>query len=141
MSHPPATRRDHQRFCAVEGWERVRSARGKRGTHHTTYELALPNGDILRTRVSRPPDRTEYGASMFSHILRDQLQVTEEEFWACVRDRVPPDRGQPSENRETIPTDLIWKLRNEVGIPEAEIADMTRKEAIDRMQVYWTTGE
>jgi len=40
-----------------------------------------------------------------------------------------------------IPADLIWKLHHDVGVPEAAIADLTRQEAIDRMQVHWTTGE
>ena len=88
-------RADHDRFCQVEGWRRVRDARGRTDTHHITYELELPDGRTLRTPVSHPPDRTDYGPSLFAHILRDQLAVTEKEFWACVRDGTVPNRGGP----------------------------------------------
>lgn len=44
MSWPQATRRDHERFCDIEGWKPVRDVRGRTGAHHVTYELALPDG-------------------------------------------------------------------------------------------------
>jgi hypothetical protein len=48
------------------------------GTHHVTYELDLPDGRILRTRISHPPGRTTYGpSSLWAHVPRDQLQVSE----------------------------------------------------------------
>src|SRR4051794_41203434 len=65
MSDAVATRDDHQRFCAVEGWVQVRNARGKPVRHHETYELSLFDGRILRTRISRPVNRTTYGPAMF----------------------------------------------------------------------------
>jgi hypothetical protein len=76
------------------GWLDL-AARGRTGTHYVTYELGLPDGRILRTRISHPVDRNAYGSSLWSHILRDQLGVSEEEFWACVRDGIKPDRGVP----------------------------------------------
>jgi hypothetical protein len=95
VNWPEPTRERHEQFCKAEEWERVRDARGRTGTHHITYELAIPDGRILRTRVSHPVDRTGYGPSMWAHILRDQLNVTEGVFWACVLDAKLPDRGTP----------------------------------------------
>lgn len=78
---------------------------------------------------------------MWSHILRDQLGVTEEEFWACVQDGQLPDRGAPPEpTREPIPTGLLWQLINRVGLPEDEVAAMTKEEAIERLNRFWLTG-
>src|SRR5205085_2063005 len=102
--------------------------RGRTGTHHITYELALPDGTILRTRVSHPPDRTGYGVDMWKHILRDQLEVDEAVFWACVRDRRPPDRGGVTIPGETLPAALVALLIRQVGIPEAEVAKLTREQ-------------
>jgi hypothetical protein len=140
MSDAVATRDDHQRFCAVEGWVQVRNARGKPVRHHETYELSLFDGRILRTRISRPVNRTTYGPAMFGHILNEQLQVTEDEFWLCVRDRQPPHRaGAPGTASErSLPASLVHQLLHEVRVPEAEVAAMTRDEAIARMQEYWT---
>lgn len=77
MTWPQLTRKDHETFCQVEEWRRVRDARGRTGTHHVTYELDLIDGRILRTRISHPVDRGSYGRSMWKRILRDQLEIDE----------------------------------------------------------------
>lgn len=141
MSFPAPTREAHLNFCRTEGWDPVRSARGKSGTHHDTFELTLPTGDVLRTRVSRPPDRSTYGPSLWSHILKDQLHVTEQEFWACVQDGVLPDRGRAPEPANAVPTEVLWQLINRVGLSSDEAGRLTREEAIARLQQYWTTGD
>ncbi|GAA4856630.1 cytotoxic translational repressor of toxin-antitoxin stability system [Saccharopolyspora cebuensis] len=140
MTWPQPTRRDHETFCRVEQWRRVRDARGRTGTHHVTYELALPDGRTLRARISHPVDRSGYGPSMWRHVLRDQLHVEEGEFWACVRDGVVPDRGVPAPPRTAVPADLVHLLISRVGLDEAEVAGMTKDEAAARMQRYWTGG-
>lgn len=95
---------------------------------------------MLRTRISRPVDRTDYGKSMWAHILRDQLQVEEPVFWACVEDGVVPDRGQPEARPEALPVELVHLL-TKAGLDDAAIAEMTREEAIARLQRYWTEGK
>jgi hypothetical protein len=134
------TRQDHDKFCGVEGWTPVRDARGRTGTHHLTYELHLPDGRILRTRISHPPDRTTYGSNLWSHILRDQLGVSEEEFWACVRDGIKPDRGVPEASPKALPADLVYLLINRVGLAEPEVAAMSKAEAVERLNRYWAEG-
>ena len=57
-------------------------ARGGKVIHYITYELPLFDGRRLRTRVWRPADNTTYGPSLWKAILRDRLEVTEDEFWA-----------------------------------------------------------
>ncbi|MFC9291436.1 cytotoxic translational repressor of toxin-antitoxin stability system [Streptomyces sp. NPDC057052] len=140
MTWPQPDRENHDRFCRVEKWLRVRDARGRTGTHHVTYELTLHDGRILRTRVSHPVDRTAYGAAMWRHILRDQLDVTEDEFWACAQQGEPPDRGAPGPPREALPADLVYLLIHRVGVGEDTVAGMTRDEAVARLQQYWTDG-
>ena len=139
-SWPPSTRKDHETFCEVEQWQRVRDARGRAGTHHVTYELDLVDGRILRTRISHPVDRTDYGPSMWKHILRDQLDVNESAFWACVQDGVKPDRGAPMPPKDALPADLVYLLLSKVGLDESEVAAMSKDEAISRLQSYWTEG-
>lgn len=141
MSIPAASRDDHRRFCELEGWRLVRSAAGKRSTHHETYELELPTGDVLRTRVSRPPDRTVYGRGLWSHILRDQLQVSQEEFWQCVHDGILPTRSQPVASGHSVPTEVLYLLKQRVGLSDDQLAGMSAEAAIERLQRYWITGE
>jgi len=136
VSFPAPTRADHQKFCEGEGWTRVRTARGKTGTHHLTFELTLPDGRVLRTRISHPPDRSTYGRAMWGHILRDQLDVTEDVFWACVRDKVVPTRAFTARPGTGIPAALVHQLLTH-GVPESEVAAMTRAQALERLNELW----
>ena len=138
MSRPQPTRKDHERFCEVEGWRQVRSARGRTGTHHVTYELGLPDGAVLRTRVSHPVDRTDDGPGLWQHILRNQLRVDDATFWACVTKGLRPDRGGPVRRTDALPADVVHLLVHRVGLSERDAAAMTRDEAIARLQRFWT---
>jgi hypothetical protein len=90
--------------------------------HHRTYELALWDGRILRTRISKPVDKTDYAPSMWSHILKNQLDVTANAFWSCVNDRVLPDRGSPNkpDPKRAVPLFFIEALR-ERGVDDDTI--------------------
>jgi hypothetical protein len=132
------SRRDHQRFCDIEGWTEVRNARGKPTQHHITYELTLGDGRILRTRISRPANANTYGKGLWSHILDDQLQVTAEEFWECVDHKRPPQR-QPSTNppATTFPASLAYQLVHVLHMTSEEIAGLTLEDAVRLMAEYW----
>lgn len=135
---PTPTPKDHETFCRTEGWRPVRDARGRTGTHHVTFEFDLPDGGVARARVSHPADRTDYGRSLWTHILRDQLLVSEEEFWTCVCDGVAPDRGRVVESPDALPAELVHLLIHRVGLRDDEVAAMSRRQAVERIQRYWT---
>lgn len=138
MTWPQPTRADHDAFCRTEGWSLVRDARGGTVKHHRTYELALPDGRILRTRISRPVDKSGYGPAIWQHILRDQLAVDEGTFWACVKDGAKPRRGPVHvAPAESIPAGVVFQLIHKAGVPEAEVARLSRDEAIARLQEFW----
>ena len=137
MTWPEPTRADHERFCAVEGWRRIRDAKGRTGTHHVTYELVLPDGQVIRTRISHPPDRTGYGPALWGHILRDHLKVDQKTFWTCVQDGRRPDRGIPQSPEEALPADLVHLLLTRVGLTEDGVRRLTKPEAIARLQEHW----
>jgi hypothetical protein len=140
LTWPAPTRQTHEAFCQTEGWQLVQTARGKTGTHHVTYELQLHDGRILRTRISRPVNRDTYGPGIWGHILKDQLDVDQATFWACVQDGTKPDRGVPEPPAGALPADLVHLLLNRVRLSEAEVAAMSKDQAIARMQQYWATG-
>jgi len=136
-SAPAPSRADHQRFVETEGWASVPS------THHATYELELADGRILRTCISRPPGRSHtYGPAMWSHILRDQLDVSEETFWRCVQEGRLPDRGTQADEApaDAIPVEVVRLLIDRVGLDEREVSRMTRAGAIARLGEFWTAG-
>lgn len=141
MSFPQPTRRDHDKFCRTEGWREAHNARGGTVRHHITYEFDTPDGAVLRTRVSRPVSGDVYGPSMWGHILRDQLQVDESTFWACVRDGVIPDRGSDTQpTGEALPAEMVYLLINRVGLSGSEVASLSKKQAIERLTRYWAGG-
>jgi hypothetical protein len=106
-------------------------------------QLVALDGRVLRTRITRPPDRTTYGPRLWAHVLRDQLKVTGDEFWAYVDDGLLPDRrpDRPSPAREsTIPVEVAELLVGRVGLRREDLVSMSRTDAIARLTAYWTTG-
>ncbi len=140
--HPPATREHHDSFCTTEQWELKRGATGQPVRHHRTYILRLWDGRVLRTRLSRPVDGSEYPASMWAHILRAQLEVDTASFWACVEDQVLPDRGAPKPRtaRKPIPLHLYRELTR-LGVPESEIAELDAAGAANRYAAILAAGD
>jgi hypothetical protein len=138
--HPAPDRERHDDFCVIERWEIVHGSKGKPVQHHRTYELVIPSGDILRTRISKPVDRTTYSASMWSAILREQLKVTNDEFRACVQNKVLPDRGGAvaAPNPKALPLHLLNELIERVGMTPEDAIALTLEEALQRMNGYWT---
>lgn len=130
-------RDDHEKFCVAEQWEMVVNARGKPVRHHATYRLVLSDGRILRTRISQPVDRTTYSASIWNHILQDQLMVEDDEFWACVEDGVLPARGTTPVPEWALPLALVWQLTRTAGIAEDVVARMTKEQAVKAINNYW----
>lgn len=130
MKFLPATRRDHETFCTTEGWTERKRATGRTGAHHVNYEMTLPDGRVLLTRISHPVDREDYGKGIWAHILRDQLEVDEADFWGCVNNGVTPDRGAPVIPKDAIPAGVIYQLIMTFHLSEAEVHEMTKREAI-----------
>lgn len=127
--HPAPTRELHRKFYLVEGWQLVANAHGRAVTHHQTFKLTTPQGEILCTRISHPAGRQTYSPTMWSHILRDQLRVTPAEFWACVTRGTLPDRGATRIPDSALPLALVSRLVKDLGMSRSEIADLTVGEA------------
>ncbi|MFQ4150280.1 cytotoxic translational repressor of toxin-antitoxin stability system [Arthrobacter sp. LAPM80] len=121
----------------TEQWDLVVNARGKPVRHHATYRLVLADGRVLRTRISRPVDRSTYSASIWNHILQDQLMVGDDEFWACLEERVLPARGSASVPELALPLALVWQLTHTAGIDESVVFRMTKEQAVQALNDYW----
>lgn len=134
-----ASRREHRRFCEIEGWDEVRNSRGKPTQHHITYELVLGDGNILRTRISRPANTTQYGRNLWSHILDDQLHVTEAEFWKCVDNEDPPERASAGVGPDAaiLPAGLAYQLVHALNLTSEEMSSLSLEEAVKLMTEYW----
>lgn len=133
-----ATFRDLRTYVTNDGWtEEPNLARSRRRIgDHRRYFRDLPDGTRLRTKVSHD-EHAEIGADLFHRILRDQLRVTEEQFWAVVRGRVGAEAEVTSEV-EPIPGWLVTRLIFTVGLAEDTVASMTAEEAQTAWLEYQT---
>jgi hypothetical protein len=74
---------------------------------------------------------------MWAHILRDQLQVSEFEFWACVREKELPQRGRDVPTMPSIPAGVVAQLLS-YGVEDSEVRLMSRSVAIERLNRIWS---
>lgn len=114
---PQPTHRDLKKFCENDRWD------PKKRTDHWRYTKRLSDGRTLRTKVSFGSG--ELGdPGLFAAILREQLQVTEEEFWRVVREGGPARRPDAPVATLTKPPPLdavtVLQLRK-LGVPLDEL--------------------
>ncbi len=127
---PLATFGDLKTFVEHDGWtEEPNLARGRAQTgDHWRSRKDRPDGTSLRTKVSHSL-RDEIGIDLFKHILRDQLQVTEDRFWDVVRGGVTEVVEAPPRQAATIPGWLVQRLILTAGLRDADVRAMTVDEA------------
>jgi hypothetical protein len=139
----PLSHADHLKFVQTEGWVKKGSARGrtKTGDHHR-YVLRLSTGEVLSTRVSHGSGGIG-DQQIVSTILHKQLQVTEDDFYKCVRQGVLPPRPAPevpAPPADSLDGKLVRNLITKVKMPKEEIARLTKEEAVAAWQAYLSSG-
>lgn len=132
-----ATFRDLRTFLEHDGWhEEPNLARGRARTgDHVRYRKELPDGTIRRTKVAHAL-RDEIGPDLFRHILRVQLGVTEERFWAVVKGQASEPEQEPPASEATIPGWLVTRLLFTVGLPESDVRAMTADAALAAWEAW-----
>jgi hypothetical protein len=131
-----------RKFVEIEGWAAKGKARrsGATGDHYQ-YTLTLTTGEVLATRISHGTGQYD-DPKLVASILRNQLKVTEEDFWRCVEHGVLPPRPQPPGPPVTGPVldaKLVRNLLRRVGLTQAEIATLSKAEAVARWQEWLTS--
>jgi hypothetical protein len=120
---------DVRTFCRVDGWARAGDAPGRRTRKHEVWVKELDDGSVLRCVVSK--GRGEYSPRMTGWIVRHELKVTQEEFWAAVRDGVAPARPHARETQpqgELLPLGLVRALEA-AGHQTSDLRGLTLAEA------------
>lgn len=132
-----ATFDDLRTYLEHDGWdEEPNLVRGRRRTRdHRRYRKVLADGRVLRTKVSHAT-RDEIGRSLFTHILHDQLEVTEERFWAVIAGTATLDDEPSAPSTPTVPGWLVLRLIMTAGRSESEVAAMTPDEARAAWDAY-----
>lgn len=132
-----------RKFVKTEGWTKSGTVKGKNKTgDHFRYTLALADGDILYTRISHGSGQFD-DPNVVAAIFRNELKVSEEDFWACVDHGVlPPRPGTPESGPEGVVLDakLVRNLIRRVGLTEDEVAQLSKTQAIEAWQEYLARG-
>lgn len=63
--------------------------------------------------------------------------VGDEEFWACVEEKVLPARGAASVPESALSLALVWQLTHTAGIDEAVVARMAKEQSVQARNDYW----
>jgi hypothetical protein len=135
---PPPSYDDLRRFCELDGWEELSRVRGGTGDHRR-YRKVLPDGTILRTKVSH--GKGEIGdPGLWRRIWREQLGLaSEEEFWRALREGRGVDRGGVSQSPPAGPSIPGWVVDGllRAGVDGADLRGLTADEARRRLEDIW----
>jgi hypothetical protein len=134
------TFRDLKRYLERSGWTLVerRTRRRSATGDHWRYEKDLPDGTILRTKVSHRLNK-QIGDDLFARIPRDQLQISRAQFEAVLAGESPDEpRVSTAPAGPSLPGWLVLRLIVTAGIDEKEVRSMSRDEAAAAWDAYRT---
>jgi hypothetical protein len=120
--YPTPTWADIDSFCEADGWTKSGT------TDHFHWEKVLPGGEVLKTHRSFASNKV-IKPNRFGVILREQLQVSRQQFWDTINSGTPVDRpGILDDAPVEYPAWLIWQLKP-YGYSEEDVRSMTPEDA------------
>lgn len=125
------------RFVQIEGWEDKDKKSGKKKGDHHRYVFTTPTGERLYTRISHGKGQI-HDPDLFAHILRDQLSINEEQFWAAVDHGKKPIRQTPPpiQMSGALDAKLVRNLITKVKVNPIQLEGITQQEAISVWQEW-----
>jgi hypothetical protein len=130
---------DVEEFLSADGWRQLeRRERGGRRSRHVLYEKVLDDRRVLQTHVSHSRQKT-LSPGRFSSILREQLEVSRDEFWECIRGQRPVDR--PVELAEGPVEHEAWVIAvlvAELHMAAEQIGQLSEEEARRLVEEHWS---
>lgn len=130
---------DIEDFIAADGWREI--AGGERSgsrRRHIFYEKVLVDGRVLQTHISHSRGKT-MSPGRFSSLLRNDLEVSKDEFWRCIRSGTPVDRPVVLEEPRVVEHDawVVAVLVGELHMSPEELGALSREEAEELVLRHW----
>jgi hypothetical protein len=120
--YPTPTWADIDRFCRADGWTNVGT------TDHVQWQKVLSGGEVLKTHRSLAANKV-IKPNRFGVILREQLQVSRQQFWETINSGTPVDRPVALDEAPVqYPGWLIWQLKR-YGYSEEDVRKLTPEDA------------
>ncbi len=122
-----------EEFCGYDGWKQ----RPESG--HRFFQKVLEDGRVLETHTSIGSSKT-MSPGRFKAILRDQLKVTEDQFWEVLQTGKPAQRPAPVSVQEPSghAACVVRVLKLELHKTEEEIGRLGREEARRLVEAHWS---
>ena len=139
MTPASPTWADIEAFLVADEWRKLLGGeRGGSSSDHVFYEKLAPDGRLLQTHVSHSSKKT-VSAGRFGSILREQLEVSRQDFWRCIQTGKPVERPVPVDDRATVrhPAWVINVLVRDLRIGAAEIETLSAAEAERLVYEHW----
>ncbi len=129
-----------EKFLGVDRWVRLPAgSRGGRSEDHIFFEKILPDGRVLQTHISHSR-RGRPSAGRFAAILRGQLEVSREQFWAALQKGEPVDRPAVLEESDLVEHEawVVAVLARELHMTAERIAALGIDDAKRRVLDHWS---
>lgn len=139
MTAPAPTWGEVERFLQIDGWRKLGSEeRGGPRSGHLFYEKLLDDGRLLQTHVSRSRAKRP-SPGRFSGILREQLEISRDEFWRALQSGEPVERPAPAEEDQPVEHEawVVDVLANQLHKSAEELAELSVEEARQRVWDHW----
>ena len=130
---------DIRDFLRADDWRELPPGeRGGTQSDHIWFEKVLPDGKVLRTKISHAKQMT-VSAGRFRAVARHELEVSTEELWECIRRGEPVDRPAPVE--EPVyqhPAWIVNVLSGQLHMSDDDIAKLGAQEAERLVHEHWS---
>jgi hypothetical protein len=132
---------DVEDFLKSDNWQQISAAqRGGKRQRHIFFEKALPDGRLLQTHISHDRSAT-LSPGRFGAILRNQLEVSRDEFWTAIHSQEEVDR--PADiDEDTGVEHPLWVVQVLTGVMHMtpdQVENLGTEEAQRLVHEYWAT--
>lgn len=137
----PATFDEIDRFCKIDGWQLVRATGHNRW--EKTYRCPGFNEDFnLWTETSHAGNNSP-SPGVWRVILREQLKISEDDFWDVLHSANPFNRCPPPPPRQAprVPANLARQLERDLHFGAKQIEGMSKEKALELLREHWSKGQ
>lgn len=126
-------------FLAIDGWRKIEAnERGGKRSRHIFYEKTLDDGRALQTHISKSGQKRP-SPGRFGSILREQIEVSRQEFWDALKSGQPVDRPVGLDPDESVEHEgwVIEILVGQLHMSAGDIEQLSPDEAKERVYEFW----
>ncbi len=122
------TYKEIRKFVELEGWVNKDTASKKKTGDHFRFTFLTQDGESLYIYISHGRGQIQ-NPKLFAHILRSELKVSANQFWAAVDHEEIPRRYTQSENSSMIEYRLMSNLLKIAGVNPTKLERISQVEA------------